>query len=223
MEIKNFANLKAIESELEKNGQLDEFSILMMHYECVMLEVKTKLDVLNSELSLQTHRNPFESIKSRIKKPISIYEKMQRLGVPFTPENIEANLNDVAGIRVICAFPDDIYMLAEALLRQDDIRLIARKDYIKNPKENGYRSLHLIIEVPIFLTEEKRYMRAEVQFRTIAMDFWATLEHKMKYKKHIENAEGIQDELFYCAELITQLDGRMQQIRQKIEKNGGAK
>ena len=108
-------------------------------------------------------------------------------------------------------------MLADCLLAQDDITLISKKDYIKNPKPNGYRSLHLILEVPIFLTDEKRAVRVEVQFRTIAMDFWASLEHKLKYKKHIKNAESISDELFYCAELISQLDGRMQQIREKIE------
>ncbi len=135
----------------------------------------------------------------------------------MTVEDMEKNLNDIAGIRVICSFPDDIYMLADCLLAQDDIRLVMKKDYIKKPKPNGYRSLHLIVEVPIFLTDEKKPMRVEVQFRTIAMDFWASLEHKMKYKKHIEKAESISNELFYCAELIAQLDGRMQQIRQKIE------
>ena len=135
----------------------------------------------------------------------------------MTVEDMEKNMNDIAGIRVICSFPDDIYMLADCLLAQDDITLIAKKDYIKKPKPNGYRSLHLIVEVPIFLTDEKKPMRVEVQFRTIAMDFWASLEHKMKYKKHIEKAESISNELYYCAELIAQLDGRMQQIREKIE------
>lgn len=188
-----------------------------MQYECAMLEIKTKLDVLNTELSLQKSRNPFETIKCRIKSPESILEKMKRNHIPMTIEAMEKNMNDIAGIRVICSFPDDIYMLADCLLAQDDITLIARKDYIKKPKPNGYRSLHLIVEVPIFLTDEKKPMRVEVQFRTIAMDFWASLEHKMKYKKHIEKAESISNELYYCAELIAQLDGRMQQIREKIE------
>ncbi len=218
MEIHNFANIKDVEAMLEKDGNLEKFSTLMVHYECAMLEVKTKLDVLNTELSLHSDHNPFESIKSRLKKPISIYEKLNRLGLEFTPENIEENLNDVAGIRVICSFPDDIYKLAECIEKQDDIEIIQRKDYIANPKPNGYRSLHLIVQVPIFLMQEKKNMRVELQFRTIAMDFWATLEHKMKYKKDIKNPASIQDELFYCAELISQLDGRMQQIRSKIEK-----
>lgn len=214
-------SLKLIEEILKKSGELEQFQKLIMQYECAMLEVKTKLDVLNAELSLQHRRNPFETIKGRIKTPESIMEKMARNRIPITIDNMERNLNDIAGIRVICSFPDDIYMLADCLLAQDDITLIQRKDYIKTPKQNGYRSLHLIIEVPIFLTDEKKMMRVEVQFRTIAMDFWASLEHKLKYKKHIENADSISDELFYCAQLIAQLDGRMQQIRERIENTAG--
>lgn len=202
---------------VEKAVELLEFQKLMMYYQCAMLEVKTKLDVLNSELSMQNNRNPFESIKTRLKKPISIVEKMKRMDLEPTADNVREHLNDIAGVRVICSFPDDIYMLVECLLKQDDIKLIEKKDYIKNPKGNGYRSLHLIIEIPIFLVEEKKPMRVEIQFRTIAMDFWASLEHKLKYKKQIENAQSISEELFYCAELITQLDGRMQQIREKID------
>lgn len=214
-EIKNW---KAIGEVFQEGSEIERYRRMMMQYQCAMLEVKTKLDVLNAELSLQNRRNPFETIKCRIKSPESIREKMERNGRAMTIENVERHLNDIAGIRVICSFPDDIYRLADCLLEQDDITLISRKDYIKNPKPNGYRSLHLIIEVPIFLTDEKRQVRVEVQFRTIAMDFWASLEHKLKYKKHIKKAESISDELFYCAELISQLDGRMQQIREKIER-----
>lgn len=210
-------NIQQIEMLLSEKDGILRFRRTIMQYECAMLEIKTKLDVLNTELSLQKSRNPFETIKCRIKSPESILEKMKRNNIPLTVEDMEKNLNDIAGIRVICSFPDDIYMLADCLLAQDDIRLVARKDYIKKPKPNGYRSLHLIVEVPIFLTDEKKPMRVEVQFRTIAMDFWASLEHKMKYKKHIAKAESISNELFYCAELIAQLDGRMQQIREKIE------
>ena len=198
---------------------LEPFMHLMMQYECAMLEVQTKLEVLNKELALVNSRNPFESIKSRLKSPESIYGKLQRRNIPFSIENIEKNLNDIAGIRVICSFPEDIYMLVDCLLKQDDIILIEEKDYIKNPKPNGYRSLHLILDIPIFLTGEKKHMRVEVQFRTIAMDFWASLEHKMKYKKDIENADGISEELKYCADLISQLDRRMEQIRNRIEDN----
>lgn len=202
-----------------KEEYLEPFMHLMMQYECAMLEVQTKLEVLNKELALVNSRNPFESIKSRLKSPESIYGKLQRRNIPFSIENIEKNLNDIAGIRVICSFPEDIYMLVDCMLKQDDIILIEEKDYIKNPKPNGYRSLHLILDIPIFLTGEKKHMRVEVQFRTIAMDFWASLEHKMKYKKDIENADGISEELKYCADLISQLDRRMEQIRNRIEDN----
>lgn len=208
---------RKLEHVLRENGEFEQFRHIIMHYECAMLEVKTKLDVLNAELSVQHSRNPFETIKCRLKKPESILKKMEHNQMPLTLENMEKNINDIAGIRVICSFPDDIYMLADCLLAQDDVSLVARKDYIDNPKTNGYRSLHLIIEVPIYLTGEKKRVKVEVQFRTIAMDFWASLEHKLKYKKEIKNAESISDELFYCAELIAQLDGRMQQIREKIE------
>ncbi|MBE5878013.1 MAG: GTP pyrophosphokinase family protein [Lachnospiraceae bacterium] len=201
----------------ELEGMVDPFKTLMMQYECAMLEVKTKLEVLNKELALINSRNPFESIKCRIKSPVSIIEKLKRRDLDLTIENIEDCLNDIAGIRVICSFPDDIYMLVDCLLKQDDIKLIEQKDYIKNPKPNGYRSLHLILDIPIFLTGEKKHMRVEVQFRTIAMDFWASLEHKLKYKKDIENAAGISEELKYCADIISQLDRRMEQIRTKIE------
>ncbi len=193
---------------------------LIMRYNCAMLEVKTKLDVLNNQLSLVNDRNPFESINCRIKSPKSIIEKLKRKNFPLTVESIEKNLNDVAGVRVICSFPEDIYMLAHRLSSQDDINVIEVKDYIKNPKKNGYRSLHLIIEIPIFLIDEKKYMRVEVQFRTIAMDFWASLEHKVRYKKeNSEHDDEIYEELKACAEEISRLDIRMQEIRNKIYKN----
>ena len=217
MEYMDIETVKELDDIFKDVEELQRFRCLMMQYECAMLEVKTKLDVLNTELSVQNSRNPIESIKCRIKEPDSIMNKMKRLEVPFTVKNIEENLNDIAGLRVICSFPVDIYTLVDYLVKQDDIRLIQKKDYIKNPKPNGYRSLHLILEVPIFLTKEKKMMRVEVQFRTIAMDFWASLEHKLKYKKDIENAEVISQDLYFCAELISQLDGRMQQIRRRLE------
>ena len=190
----------------------------MMQYECAMLEVKTKLDVLNTELSVQNSRNPIESIKCRIKEPDSIMKKMKRQEIPFSVDNIEKNLNDIAGVRVICSFPDDIYTLADYLEKQDDIKLIKKKDYISHPKPNGYRSLHLILEVPIFLTNEKKMMRVEVQFRTIAMDFWASLEHKLQYKKNIPESQAkfLKDELYDCAQQSAALDKRMQNIRNVI-------
>ena len=210
-----------VEKLLKERDQVEEFQILMMKYDCALSEVRTKLDVLNKELALRTKRNPFEAIKMRIKTPVSIYNKLQSKGVDFTIENINKNLSDIAGIRVICSFVDDIYMLADCLAKQDDIKVIQKKDYIRKPKKSGYRSLHLIIEIPIFLTREKEYMKVEAQFRTIAMDFWATLEHKMKYKKDIENAEVISEDLKFSADLINQIDMRMQQIREKIDASDG--
>ena len=195
------------------------FRKLMMQYECAMLEVKTKIDVLNKETSLLSDRNPFETVICRIKSPESIVQKLNQLGLPVDVHSIENSLNDVAGIRVICPFPDDIYQLVDFLVGQDDIKLIKKKDYIKHPKDNGYRSLHLILDVPIFLTGEKKHMRVEVQFRTIAMDFWASLEHKLKYKKDIMNAEELTIELKECADLISSLDTRMNTIRCRIDED----
>ena len=142
-------------------------------------------------------------------------EKLSRRGYPMTVESIEKNLNDIAGVRVICSHPSDIYKLSDALLRQDDITLIERKDYIANPKPNGYRSLHLIVETPIFLHDQKRLMKVEVQFRTISMDWWASLEHKIRYKKNLPEMEFVERELYECAEISAQLDARMEKL-QKI-------
>lgn len=192
------------------------FLELMMWYKCALMEVETKLNVLNTEFKLRHSRNPFESIKSRLKTPDSIIEKLQRKGLEISAESVEENLFDIAGIRVICSFPDDIYTTAALLAKQDDVRVLEEKDYFKNPKPNGYRSLHLILEVPIFLSEEKKYMKVEVQFRTIAMDFWASLEHKLKYKKGLEDQETIFGELKACADEIAALDQRMQAIRDRI-------
>lgn len=190
---------------------------LMAYYRCAMMEVETKFNVLNEELSMAYDRNPIESIKSRLKSPESIMEKMVRKQQPLTVESIEQNIRDIAGIRVICSFPSDIYMLSQCLLNQDDITLIECKDYIKNPKPNGYRSMHLIVEIPIFLHNQKRMMKVEVQFRTISMDCWASLEHKIFYKKNVQNAEQVQRELIECAELSQQLDARMERIHQQAQ------
>ena len=189
---------------------------LMSYYRCAMMEVETKFNVLNEELSLQYDRNPIESIKTRLKSPESIAEKLQRRGFPLTVESIEQNLNDIAGVRVICAFPSDIYQLEEAFLKQDDIRLVERKDYIANPKSNGYRSLHLIVEIPIFLHDHKRLMRVEVQFRTISMDWWASLEHKIRYKKGLQESDHVDQELFECAKMSAELDSRMEKLQQFV-------
>ena len=195
---------------------LSDFVRLMAYYRCAMMEVETKFRVLNEELSLEYDRNPIETIKTRLKSVDSIADKMMRINKPLTVDSIEANLNDVAGVRVICGFPSDIYTLSEAFLRQDDITLIERKDYMANPKPNGYRSLHLIIEIPIFLHDEKKPMRVEVQFRTISMDWWASLEHKIRYKKDVFVPKEVTEELRECAEAAAVLDSRMEQIQKKI-------
>lgn len=189
---------------------------LMAYYRCAMMEVETKFKVLNEELSLEYDRNPIETVKTRLKSPDSIGEKLADMNKPITVESIEHNLKDVAGVRVICGFPSDIYTLADAFLRQDDITLIERKDYIANPKPNGYRSLHLIVEIPIFLHDEKKMMKVEVQLRTISMDWWASLEHKIRYKKDVEVPHDIDNELKACAEEAASLDRRMELIQDKI-------
>lgn len=188
----------------------------MSYYRCAMKEVETKFNVLDEELSLEYDRNPIESIKTRLKSPESITEKLSKKGILPTVENIEQQVNDIAGVRVICSFPSDIYMLSEAFLKQDDVRLIQKKDYIANPKPNGYRSLHLIVEIPIFLHDKKKLMKVEVQFRTISMDWWASLEHKISYKKDLDSDEEIRKELLECAEMGALLDGKMESIHKKV-------
>ena len=200
---------------IEKNKRpMDE---LMSYYQCAIMEVETKFKVLNQEYSLEYDRNPIEGIKTRVKSYDSILRKIRRKNIPMTLEGIEENIRDIAGVRVICSFPDDIYELAESFLRQDDITLIERKDYIKNPKESGYRSLHLIVETPIFLHDQKRMMRVEVQFRTISMDWWASLEHKIRYKKDLPELDHVNRELFECAQMGAQLDARMEKLQRLAE------
>ncbi len=208
-----------IKMQAEKLSKAKPFNKLMVEYRAVIMELETRLKVLNAAFSEEYKRNPFEAIKSRLKTPESIYKKLERKGYSITIENIREYISDVAGLRVICSFPDDIYRLAELLIKQDDIILLREKDYIKNPKTNGYRSLHLILNVPIFLPDEKKYVKAEVQFRTIAMDFWASLEHKLKYKKDIDNTDEIELQLRACADSIEALDYQMQEIRNKIYSN----
>lgn len=196
--------------------KMKDFNLLMSYYRCAMMEIETKFKVLNEEFSLEHDRNPISSIKSRIKSFESITEKVERKGLPFEVDSVEKYINDVAGIRVICTFPEDVYLLADALLKQDDIMLIRRKDYIAEPKENGYRSLHLIVAVPIYLAHEKRLMKVEIQLRTLAMDFWASLEHQLRYKKDFEFTKEMADELKLCAEQSAALDLRMEALRKQV-------
>lgn len=201
----------------ELKGIIAPFTRMLMEYRCAIMEVVTKLNVLNTEFGLTYKRNPILNIKSRLKKPESLLEKMHRKHVPIEIRAIEENITDIAGVRVICSFPQDIYTLADLLLKQDDIHMIAIKDYIRNPKESGYRSLHLIAEIPIFLSDQKKSIKVEIQFRTIAMDFWASIEHQLRYKKELTDADDIAEELRICADVITGIDYRMQNIHARIK------
>ena len=195
---------------------LEDFDLLMMRYDSAIRAVKTKLEILNDELSLTSLQSPISTILSRRKTTISIIEKLKRMGKNLSLESIEKNLNDVAGVRVICPFLDDIYKIAHMLIKQDDITLIEVEDYIITPKPNGYRSYHMIIEVPVYFSNEKEPMRVEVQIRTAAMDFWASLEHQMKYKQNIPDADNVMLELKECADIIADTDIRMLNLREKI-------
>ena len=190
------------------------FRELMSYYRCALMEVETKFRVLNEELSLEGEANPIDAIESRLKTPESILEKVDRKGIEFSVGAIEEHIDDIAGIRVICSFESDVYLIAESLLRQTDVKLIERVDYIANPKPNGYRSLHLVIAIPIFLYDEKKIMKVEVQLRTMAMDMWASLEHKIAYKKtQPSNPEAMRNNLLECANLSARIDQLMSEAR----------
>lgn len=190
---------------------------LLLYYSYAIKEVRAKLEILNDELAFKTKRNPIESIESRVKKPASIIEKLKRKKYPVTVESAFMNLRDIAGVRVICSFIEDIYDIADMFLKQDDITLVECKDYIKKPKDNGYRSLHLIVMVPVYLSDRTLKLNVEVQIRTMAMDFWAALEHQANYKKGIEGIDELIVELTECANIINQTDMRMQDIYHRIK------
>lgn len=199
--------------------QTADYRKAIMKYQCAIREIKTKLEVLNNEMSVQNQRNPIRMIQSRIKDPLSTIEKLRRRNWPVSVESMEKNLNDVAGVRVICSFIDDIYDLAKMMQTQDDMTILEIKDYIKNPKPNGYRSYHMIVEIPVFFSTHKEHIRAELQIRTIAMDFWASLEHQLRYKKNFARSEEIGEKLRECAEIITETDLKMQDILYQILEN----
>lgn len=213
---KIFKGVGKIPTDIDNLFPVGEFREFMMMYQSAAKEVKTKFEILNDDLSVTHNRNPIEMIKSRIKTPESIIDKMRRKDLDINMNSLMYYIEDVAGIRVICSFIDDIYEVANMLISQDDITLVSVKDYIKNPKPNGYRSYHMIVEVSVFFANRRQNMKVEVQLRTIAMDFWASLEHKMKYKKDIEGSEIITRELRECAEQIAALDKKMQDINAGI-------
>ncbi len=197
--------------------QMFRFVELEHLYESAIREVKTKLEILDSEFRAKYAYNPIHHIENRLKSPQSILGKLQRKGIPVNVESVRKNILDFAGVRVVCNYIDDIYTVADLLTSQDDVKLIKRKDYIENPKPNGYRSLHLVIETPVFLSEKKELVTVEVQIRTIAMDFWASLEHELKYKTDTEVSADLAEQLRECAETIALTDIRMQSIYKTLK------
>ena len=194
-----------------------EFAKRMSYYKCAMLEVETRFHVLNEEYVLEHGRAPVNSIKSRLKTLPSLREKLERKHIPFNVDTLEQQINDIAGVRVICSFPEDVYTMANAFLAMDDIQVLQEKDYIKHPKSNGYRSLHLIVAIPVHLSEGKRMTKVEIQLRTIAMDFWASLEHQLRYKQDNAFTEEMAAELYECAQLSAALDIRMDNLRKSVQ------
>jgi len=216
-EIRNTVEMALMNTSRRIMSTVVDFQELLMRYTCALKEIQTKFEVLDTEYNVRYRRNPIVSINTRLKQMASIVEKMQRIGVPFSTENVEKHLNDVAGVRVVCSYLDDVYALAEALIGQDDVTLLRTKDYIKEPKPNGYRSLHLIVSLPVFFADQKKNMKVEVQIRTVAMDYWAELEHQLKYKQEIPHEDLVASELRACADDIAAIDRRMQDIRLRIE------
>lgn len=198
--------------------QIGEFEKMNLIYRSAIKEINTKLEILNDELQLRSKRNPIAYVKTRIKKPKSILGKLERKGLSVSVQSAMENLNDIAGIRIICSFVSDIYTVAQMIAKQNDIKVISTKDYIENPKPNGYRSLHIVVQVPVFFSDHIRYINAEIQIRTIAMDFWANLEHQLHYKVASEVPEGITDELKLCADVIADTDMRMQKIHNIVHR-----
>ena len=190
---------------------------IMMLYESAIKQIETKLEILNKESKVNHKRSPIETIKSRIKTPDSIAKKLEKRGIPVTFEAMIANLDDIAGVRVICPYISDIYAVQEMLLKQPDIKLIVEKDYIKHPKESGYRSLHLVIETPVYLSKTEHNIRVEIQLRTIAMDFWASLEHQLHYKNSAKVPDSVRRELFRVAETIAMTDREMEEIAMELQ------
>ena len=196
--------------------QYQEAADMILACHCGIKEVRTKLEILSDEMQLQYSRNPIESIKSRIKTPESIVKKLKRYGFESTIDNMVKHVKDIAGIRIICSFTSDIYRIAEMIAEQRDIKVIEVKDYITYPKASGYKSYHMIVTVPVYLSDRTVDTRVEVQIRTVAMDFWASLEHKMHYKFEGDAPEHIRNELIECAKMVSDLDARMLSLNDEI-------
>ena len=206
-------NKEDFRKTMETNARFQE---LMMMYRCAIREIQTKLEILNDEFKTKNQRNPIDSIRTRVKSPASIFDKMQRKGFEVSIQSIVNNLNDVAGVRVVCPFISDIYAVANMLISQDDVEVMEVKDYIKNPKPNGYRSLHYVVIIPIYLSSGKEYMKVEVQIRTIAMNFWASTEHQLRYKKDKPMTPEMHERLKKCADIMADADYQMQKLAEEM-------
>ena len=214
----NPATQAIVETAMQTLSDMMEYQELMLFYDSAIKIVQTKMDIINAAYQAKYQRNPIHNISSRRKKTISIVRKLYQKSMDITTRNIERELHDVAGIRVICPYLDDVYEVAQAITRQEDICLIQQKDYITNPKRNGYRSLHLIVSVPVSFAEQTKQVEVEIQIRTIAMDFWASLEHQLKYKNNLEEEAQIVERLRVCAETIAKTDVDMLAIRRDIDR-----
>ena len=208
----------SISIDEEITGTLEGFLSLQQIYDAGIKEIRTKLEILDDEFRVKHDHNRIHHMEYRLKSVKSILGKLEKRGLEISLESIVINLTDIAGVRVICNYVSDVYKIADLLIKQNDIKLIKKKDYIKHPKENGYRSLHLVVEVPIFLAEKVQPIPVEIQIRTIAMDFWASLEHHLRYKSDNEVPDGVRDELIDCAKTISHLDYKMQGIHEELNK-----
>ena len=205
---------------IDNYEDVDSWNTIILLYNSALKEIGTKLEILNDEFQHVHQYNPIEHIKSRIKTPESIVKKLKRRGYEVSISNMVRYVNDIAGVRIICSFTSDIYRIADMLARQNDIRVISIKDYIKNPKDSGYKSFHMIVSVPIFLSHETMETKVEIQIRTVAMDFWASLEHKINYKYDGTVPEHIKRELSECAEMVSDLDAKMMSLNEEIKESG---
>ncbi|MGN0298949.1 MAG: GTP pyrophosphokinase family protein [Lachnospiraceae bacterium] len=202
--------------DVEMKSQVDEWEMLMFLYESALKTMRTKIEILNQEYQRVHNHNPIEHIKSRVKSPESIVKKLKKQGLPVNLETMRACVNDIAGIRIICSFTSDIYKIADTISVQKDVQVISVKNYIAMPKPNGYKSYHMVVAVPVYLSDKVEYVKVEIQIRTIAMDFWASLEHKIYYKFEGDTPKGIQKSLKECADMVNLLDERMLQLNEEV-------
>lgn len=205
-------------SNKERNSVVQTWNEVTLVYSSALKQINTKLEILNDEFQHVHQYNPIEHIKSRLKTPESIVKKLKKYGQESTIENMVAYVNDIAGIRVICSFTSDIYEIAKMISSQSDIKVIEVRDYIKNPKPSGYTSYHMLVTIPIYLSDKIVDTKVEIQIRTVAMDFWASLEHKINYKFEGNVPEYIQNELVECAQMVSKLDDRMLLLNEEVQK-----